>query len=345
MSSNDKLLVGLDIGARAIKVCEISPSKTGFNLINLHDGKLDDITVENGTIIDFGEIVDSITKIRETVLIDNFSIAVALKGPSTILRRVYAYTEKPEELEEIFRWIADQYLPIDPEEYSLDYAVLPKVDRYNHASVLVTGAKKETIADFVSLLESSKVDLKMVEPESLSLIRLYRALNLPKISSAIIHVGHIGSLMIFLRDGEFDFSKEISVGGAVIADELSDVFGVSQEDAERYRHRPLGESNATEIVNALEDIYKDQFIPYVEEACKLYEIRSGRKISVIYLSGGGATSYGLKETLMSVFLVNVDFLDPWKMVTYSEKYKSVVESDARYTFNVSLGLALYGLVY
>ncbi len=345
MSSKDNLLVGLDIGARAIKVCELSSSKIGFNLTNLYDGKLDDISVENGTIIDFGEIVDAITKIRETVLIDNFSIAVALKGPSTILRRVYAYTEKPDELEEIFRWIADQYLPIDPEEYSLDYTILPKIDRYNHVSVLVTGAKKETIADFVSLLESSKVDLRMVEPESLSLIRLYRALNLPKVSSAIIHIGHIGSLMIFLRDGDFDFSKEISVGGAIIADELSDMFNISQDDAERYRHRPLGESNATEIVNALEEIYNDHFISHVEEACKLYEIRSGRNINAIYLSGGGATSYGLKEAIMSGFLVSVDFLDPWKLISYSEKYKSIVESDARYTFNVSIGLALYGLVY
>jgi len=346
MPENDQLLIGLDIGARSIKVCELITTQYGFELVTLTAHHLEELLTENGFIIDFGEVVQAISYIRDNFLLSHLNIAIALKGPSTLVRRVNVYTEKVEELEEIFRWIADQYIPIDPEEYSLGYTVISSVDRYNHASILAIGAKKDTITDFVSVLESSKVIPKVIEPESVSLMRLYRALNLPKKSiSAIIHIGHIGSLIIFIRDAYFDFSKEISIGGMFFFDKLVADLNLSTKDAERAKINPINLAQSSAIIECLEDILQADFATQLNEAIKLYQLRGGGDIENIYLSGGGATIFGLKEALMTQFLIPVNFLDPWTVIDVSEKFYDITEGEDRYSYNVALGLSMHGRVY
>lgn len=346
MPEKDQLLIGVDIGAKSIKVCELITTQDGFELVTLVAHDLDELLTEDGFIIDFGEIVQAISYIRDNILISHTNIAIALKGSSTLVRRVYVYTEKVEELDEIFRWIADQYIPIDPEEYSLSYTVISSVDRYNHASILVAGAKKDTITDFISILESSKVTPKVIEPEALSIMRLYRALNLPKKSiSAIIHIGHIGSLIIFIKDANFDFSKEISIGGMFFSSKLSSSFNLPAQEIEHIKTNPINSKQASEIIECLEEILKKDFGSKLEEAIKLYQLRGGGDIENIYLSGGGATIFGLKEAIMTQFSIPVEFLDPWMIIDVPEKFELLVDSDMKYSYNVAIGLSMHRWVY
>ena len=83
----EKFHIGLDIGANAIKAVLLSATKTGFVVEKFRNNTFDSVVTENGSINDYGELVN---RIFETVD-DSFptnEVAIALKGPSVLVRKM-----------------------------------------------------------------------------------------------------------------------------------------------------------------------------------------------------------------------------------------------------------------
>ncbi len=137
---SDKYHIGLDIGANTIKAVSLSPTKTGFVVDRFRNNTFEGVVTENGIINDYGELVN---RILETIdaSFPVRTVAVALKGPSVLVRKMLVNNDSLGDLKE-FRWIADQYACVEPEEMCMDFETLPSQDLYNHTSIVMTAAKK-----------------------------------------------------------------------------------------------------------------------------------------------------------------------------------------------------------
>lgn len=343
--AQDKMNVGLDIGANSIKAIYLAPTKTGYSIVAVKECRLKSSSTENGFVSDFGELVVGIKSIMESDFPTN-NIATALKGESTFARKLSVYCENPNELYETFPWIIDQYVAIDPEEMSLDFEILGEGERYHHVKILVVGAKKDTITDIVSVIESSEAVPKIIEPETLSLARLFRAVSkVHNDTVMIIHIGYVGSLVIFLHNGTYDFSHEIDIGGMYCLNQLINELGLSREEAESAMINPESSQNSGKVKKAILDKFSKPFAEDIKKTLKLYDFKGGNNPYKVMLSGGACQTFGIIEVLNDELSIPVEYLDPWSVVEIPAELKKAIKPTNKYTYNVAVGLAMSGKVY
>ncbi len=346
MAHNGEMNTGLDIGANSIKAVAIEPTKTGFTLLAASDCRLNADSTENGLVADYGELVQGIKTITEKGSFPSKYVATALKGPSTFARRLSVYSESVSELNETFPWIIDQYVCLDPEEMSLDFEILGEGERYRHIKLLVVGARKDTVTDIVSVIESSKMIPRVIEPEAMSMARLFRAVSPVKTGTCLLlHIGYVGSAAVLLSDGVFDFSGEIDLGGRKCTDIVMEELGLGRDEAERVKKDPGSHSDPEAARIALMDKFCRPLAVQAEKILKLYSYKGGGSPYKIMLSGGACETFGLTDALSEKFSVPVEYLDPWKVVDMSKELEKTVEASGRYAYNVAVGLAMNGKVY
>lgn len=343
---NEEFQIGLDIGANSVKAVILNKTKSGFILEEARLSKLSYAAVENGVIMDFGELVHGIIDVMRNDIFGTNKVNIALKGPSVVVRRVSVYTDNREELKENFLWVVNQYGDIDPEEMSIDFEILGGAETFNSADILFTAAKKDIIIDFVSVLESSSVRPVAIEAEALSLVRLYRGLDYPKNDTTmIIHAGYVGSLIIFIKDGKFNFCREIPCGGKNVTDIIKHDLGVNDQEAERIKMDPNIHSDPKAVTDIINRIISIEFILATDSVYKFYTLKNGKPPERIFLSGGAGETYGLKEALSAKYSVMVDYLNPWKSIEVSKEYTDFFNTDNRLSYNVALGLAMHRKIF
>lgn len=344
--ANEEFHVGLDIGANAVKAVLLSKSKSGFVLEEARMSKLSYSAVENGKIMDFGELVHGIIDVMRNNIFGTNKVNIALKGPSVVVRRVSVYTDSREELYESFLWVVNQYGDIDPEEMSVDFEILGGAETFNSADILFTAAKKDVIIDFVSVLESSNVKPAAIEAEALSIVRLYRGLDYPKSDTTmIIHAGYVGSLIIFIKDGKFNFCKEIACGGKAVTDIIKHDLNVDDQEAEKIKLDPNVYNDPKAVTDIINRAITIEFVLATDSVYKFYTLKNGKPPERIFLSGGASETFGLKEALSAKYSVPVDFLNPWKSIEVKGEYVDFFNTDNRFSYNVALGLAMHGKIF
>lgn len=339
----EKFHVGLDIGSNSIKAAFLSATKTGFVVEQMHAEDFSGAATENGAVMDYGELVDRVSKVVD----DRFSVkevAIALKGPSVLVRKMLVNNDSLGDLGE-FRWIANQYSCVEPEEMSIDFETLPSHDLYNHTGIVMTAAKKDVIIDFVSILESADLIPKVIESEAMSIIRLFRCMNNGSTGvNMILHVGYAGSFVILIKNGFFDFCREVSRGGKYFTELIKHDLEVSSETAEAIKINPEEHDDPEKVRTTLDRIFSIEYIQEVDYALKFYLLRGGSLPDQIYLSGGACQTFGVEKCLRDKYNVPISFLNPWEHITLSSNVEEIKEND-RYSYNVALGLALHGLIY
>ena len=341
---SDKYHIGLDIGANAIKAVLLSPTRTGFVVDRFRNKTFDGAVTENGAINDYGELVN---RILETVdeTFPTHNVAVALKGPSVLVRKMLVNNDSLGELGE-FRWIANQYACVEPEEMSIDFEALPSQDLYNHTSIVMTAAKKDVITDFVSVIESAKLVPYAIEAEAMSIVRLFRALKKDNNSETqmILHVGYVGSFVILMKHGFFEYCREVSRGGKYFSDLLKHDLDVDDATAEKIKINPEEHSDPDKVRTTLDRIFSIEFIQEVDYVLKFYLLRNGALPNHIYLPGAACQTFGLEKALREKYSVPVEYLNPWEFIVLPES-TGKVRPEEKYSYSVVLGLALHGLVY
>lgn len=346
MAHSNEMNTGLDIGANSIKAVAIKPTKTGFELLCAKECRLKSSSTENGFVSDFGELVVGIKNIMDNGNFPSKNIATALKGASTFVRKLSVFCESPAELKETFPWIVDQYVCLDPEEMSIDFEILGEGERYHHVKVLVIGAKKDAVTDIVSVIESAEAVPRIIEPEELSLARLFRAVDSVQADTCvIIHVGFVGSMVVFLTGGTFDFSHEIDFGGKFCKEMLIEELGLPKEEGELIMMDPESHFDPDEAKQTIVDKFCTPFAENIDKAIRLYIHKGGNMPYKIMLSGGGCEIYGLSDALSRRFSVPVEYLDPWKVVEVPDDLKDSLNSSSKYTYNIAIGLAMSEKVY
>ena len=121
--SRKKGVVGLDIGSSVVKLVELEPGKSGHSLKSVGYEPLPPEAIVDGAIMDATTVAEAIRKIFIDRKVRTENVATAVSGHSVIIKRISIPTMSPEELSESIQWEAEQYIPFDIDEVSLDYQV------------------------------------------------------------------------------------------------------------------------------------------------------------------------------------------------------------------------------
>ncbi len=317
-----KDLVGLDIGDSSIKVVELKDlgRSRGWEVQAIATEPLPQEAIVDGTIMDAGLVVDTLRRIWNYAKIRNRRVATALSGHSVIIRRINLPTMNEQELADQIRWEAEQYIPFNIQEVSLDYHVLEgsSLAGDGNMDVILVAARKEKIDDYTSVITQAGLEPVCVDVGTFSALNCFDANyqdEMPS-SAAVIDIGSSVTNISILQNGMSVFWRDISIGGNQYTDTIQRELNLSRDQAEAAKRGESVEGVPGEQVAAILGSVNEELCHEIQRTVDFVKAFAGSEtpLEAIFLTGGGSRLPGLREALGGQFGARVEHLDPFRSV-------------------------------
>jgi type IV pilus assembly protein PilM len=342
-----KELVGLDIGDSSIKVVELKElgRGRGYEVQSYASEALPQEAIVDGTVMDAGLIVDTLRRIWSQHKIRNRRVATALSGHSVIIRRINLPTMSEQELAEQIRWEAEQYIPFNIDEVSLDYHVLEgsSLAGDGNMDVILVAARKERIDDYASVITQAGLEPVVVDVGTFAALNCFET-NYgleTRAAAALIDIGSSVTSIAILQNGVSVFWRDISIGGNQYTDTIQRELNLSREQAEAAKRGEAVEGVSGEQVAAIVSSVNEELCNEIQRTVDFVKAFAGSEtpLEAIYLAGGGSRTTGIRESLAQQFNAEIETLDPFREVGVPSHLAGVAGEVAPDSA-VAVGLAL-----
>jgi len=343
--NRSRSLVGLDIGSAAIKLVELKERKkgAGWQIVSFGHEPLSPEAIVDGAIMDAGLVAETIKKLFADTRIKNSDVATSLSGHSVIIKRISLQEMDDAALAESIKWEAEQYIPFDIEEVSIDYQRLGS-NADNTMDVLLAAVKKEKIADYTDVIKQAGRTPKLVDIDIFCVQNSYE-LNYDTPSASqiqgLVNVGASVTNIAVMQGAQPIFWRDISVGGNQYTEAIQKELSLSYEQAERLKKGqdvegiPL--SNATPIITSVSEEIGNE----IQKTIDFFKATTiDAPVNRIMLSGGSARVLGFPQYLHERFDAPVEILDPLRNVEKGKDLDMDRLDDVAPALAVAVGLAI-----
>jgi len=320
-----KNLVGVDIGASGVKVCQVRESRKGIGLLRLGFVPLGPHAIVDGQVMDQTAVIDAIGRAFSDAKIRQKECAVSVSGQSVIIRKITIPMMSDAQLEEQIQWEAEQHIPFDIKDVQVDYQVLRKRPETSQMDLLLVAAKRDQIEDYAQLARNAKLKPVVCDIDAFTVQNLFeysRGLP-PDQTIALINVGASLSSLNIVSNGVSAFTREIANGGNVITEEIQRQLSVPFEQAEAYKCGGSGAEGGgivpQQVVQIAEAV-ADSIAAEIQRSIDFYMATSGEaEISRVYVTGGTANLPSLGGAIQRRARVPVEAWAPTEKVAIEAK--------------------------
>jgi type IV pilus assembly protein PilM len=321
-----KNLVGVDIGASGVKVCQVRESRKGLGLLRLGFVPLGPQAIVDGQVMDQSAVIDAIGRAFSDAKIRQKECAVSVSGQSVIIRKITIPMMTDAQLGEQIQWEAEQHIPFDIKDVQVDYQVLRKRPETSQMDLLLVAAKRDQIEDYAQLARSAKLKPVVCDIDAFTVQNLFEfSRGLPQDQTiALINVGASLSSLNIVSNGVSAFTREIANGGNVITEEIQRQLSVPFEQAEAYKcggtGDPAGGGIVPQQVMQIAEAVADSIAAEIQRSLDFYMATSGEaEISRVYVTGGTANLPALGGAIQRRARVPVEAWAPTEKVAIEAK--------------------------
>jgi type IV pilus assembly protein PilM len=343
-----KGLVGLDIGSSSVKAVELQGKPGSLSLTNLGFESLQPDTVVDGQIMELNDVSNVIAGIFRDGQIKTDRVAAGVSGSSVIVKNIIVPQMSREELEESIDWHAEEHIPFDIGDVSLDYQVVGSGADSLH--VLMAACKRDFIANIRQAIQLAGKQPAVIDVDAFALQNCYEVNYEPpdELIVALLNVGASTMNINILKGVRSVFTRDVSVGGNQYTSLLQKELGLTYEQAEAVKRGGPAPSNveAVDTDGVLETV-SDLLALEISKTFDFFRATaedSNAAVQKIFISGGGSKLKGLPEFLSGRFEIPVERLDPFRRIKVDARrfdpdyMREVVPEMA-----VAVGLALRGV--
>lgn len=335
--TQNELVVGLDIGSHAVKVCQLKRTSSGYTIITLGSTVLPEGAVEDGTLNDPEIVSKAISELFKNLKIKNKKVGFSISGYSVIVKKVNLAVMESAQLEEHIMAEAEQYIPFDIEDVYLDFQDLKTSHQEtDRTDVMLVAAKKEIVDDYLDMLRSLNLTPVIVDVDGFALENTFEYNYQKNDNVALIDIGASKMSINILSQGLSVVARDIIVGSRQLTEQIQNVFDIEFEEAEALK---IGAVQAVEKQEDIEKIFSTtctQWVLEIKKAIDLYHSNHpDQPLKKLILSGGGAKVSGLVEFLSQETGLHVELLNPFlNMISNSKKI------DPNYLVNIGPEMAI-----
>ena len=339
-----KNLVGLDIGASSIKVVQLKEKAKRFSVVRYAYAPLPPQTIVDGHIMNSSVVTETLQRLFKDARIAQKEVAIGVYGQSVIVRKITVPMMTAEELEEQISWEAEQHIPFDIKEMSVDYEVLRRRPEAGHMDLLLVAAKKAEINDFAGIIREAKLKPVVVDINAFTIQNVFEySQGLPSDGSiALLNVGASLSSLNIVSRGVSAFTREITNAGNSVTEEIQKQLGVPFDQAELYKLGSAQPHTVPPQVHAAIGQACETLAGEIQRSLDFYLATSGdAEISRVHLCGGSAYLGPLALAIEKRARVPVTVFDPLANLGVDPKALNEADLRSRATqFVVAVGLAL-----
>ncbi len=337
---------GLDISDSSLKLISFRKRNKQIKLVSYNQ-----IEVPEGYFID-GEIKEKEKIIELIQALISTTKGEKIKTPYLIstlpeTKTFIKLIEIPVSFEkvdlEIIKKEIIQHIPLPLEEVYLDWQKI--ATKEGKLKILVSVCPKRIVESYLSLLERAGLKPLALEPESASLSRAIVKEDFLE-GLIILDLGAKRSSIIVFDYGTIQFTVTLSISGEKITKTISEKLKITLEEAEKakiicgFEEKKCQGILEEMLFSVVEDLTKK-----IEEAINFYKENhlppDHRKITKIFLCGGGANFKGLEEILSQRLKLEVKKANPLLGLEFSSGLN--LNQTEALIYATAIGLALRGL--
>ena len=347
MFRRTKSIVGLDIGSSAVKAVELKSAGKSHRVVAFGTEPIPPDSIVDGAIIDGTAVADAIRQLFDRQKIKTREVAASLSGSAVIVKKISLPAMNDAELSESIYWEAEQYIPFDIQDVSLDYQVVgdrPANGDGGSMDVLLVAAKKEKIADYTGVITQAGVTPVLVDVDAFAIQNAYEV-NYGIEPGAVVALLNAGASAININiiSGEQSlFTRDISLGGTAYTEALQRELNLSHEHAEQLKKGVPAEGMDIETARPILQSITENVLLEIQKTFDFFRSTTGfDRIDAVVVCGGTCRVDGFTETLAERFDARVEEFDPFRNITFDPaKYGVVSAGDVAATSVVAVGLAL-----
>lgn len=294
-------IIGIDIGTISIKYLRLQRGSKRATVVSTGYFEY------RGTEDALAEIVSNI-KAKEGT---NCEIAIGLTSQE-IIKRTFTIPVMPKaEVKEAINWSASKVISTPIEEMIYDFDIIGEVDErgIKKEDVLFIGMEKTDAARIIRIFNDVGLkNIVLITDTSLAYAPYLREITQDLV--AVLDVGGRLTGIYLVERGKTVFVREVMTASESFSDALISGFGLSYEEAERYKKEKGISGEAIDILS----IPLERLVGEIQRTFNVFNQKyPDRRVNRIYITGGG--SYmphfidRLKESLGEEFihpLVNED---------------------------------------
>jgi len=349
MFGKKKSVAGLDIGSSSIKMIELEGKLNNLNLVSLGFENLPGDTIIDGQIMELNVVSDVIRSVCINHQVTADRVVTGVSGHSVILKNIVLPSMSKEELEESIDWHAEEHIPYDLADVSLDYQVTAETSESTH--VLIAACKRERIDNIKQAIQLAGKTPVVIDVDTFALQNCYE-INYNPTGSDVVTLLNIGASTMnvnIVKGTRSLFTRDITVGGSQFTDVLQRSLGLNFQEAEAVKR---GVSNAVEGVEekAIEPLMTNVTEIVAMEIQKTFDFYRATTddnetvVQKILISGGGSKLVGLAEELSQRLELPVEVLDPFRNIKVDpKKFDPDYLAEIVPEMAVAVGLAVRGV--
>ena len=169
-----KSVVGLDIGSSSIKMVELQAKGRSYHLDRFGMSLIPDGIVSGGEIVDPVVLSGLIMSLHKELGIKSKFVCTGMFGGSVIVKKIFIPRTDKKLIGEQIQWEAEQYIPFDLNETSVDYHLLRESNTTTETmDVLLVAAKQDCIAGYFEAIESAGLRCSVIDVNSFALANCF----------------------------------------------------------------------------------------------------------------------------------------------------------------------------
>ena len=343
-----KRVAGLDIGSSSVKMVELDGKPNSLNLVSLGFENLPSDTIIDGQIMELNTVSDCIQNVCNNHQIEANQVVTGVSGHSVIIKNIALPAMSSEELEESIDWHAEEHIPYDLADVSLDYQVT--AESADSTNVLIAACKRERIDNIKQAIQLAGKQPVVIDVDTFALQNCYEA-NYDPAESDVVTLLNIGASTMnvnIVKGTRSLFTRDITVGGSQFTDVLQRSLGLNFQEAEGLKR---GVANAAPNVEekSIEPLMNNVTEVVAMEIQKTFDFYRATtddnetQVQKILISGGGSKLAGLAQDLSQRLELPVEVLNPFRKIYIdSNKFDPDYIKEIVPEMAVAVGLAMRG---
>jgi len=300
--------IGLDIGASAIRVAQLTgtvgtPALTSFGQIALPQN-----AVVDGEIRDAGAVSEAIAQLWKRTKLRAKNAVIGIANQRVVVRQVDLPFLEEKEFRTALPFQAADYIPMPVEEAQLDFIVLSDyvTDTGEHMMrVLLVAAATEMVESFVDTVSAAGLQPAGIDLTPFAVARAVSPVARGESgvggSEAIIDVGAGITNIVVHHNGEPRFVRILLVGGDDATTSIAELQDVSFEEAEALKFDLASGVGAEDVKRILRG-QVDSLVEEIRGSLDYYlSQEDSEPIVSIILTGGGSLTAGLGTRMEETF--------------------------------------------
>jgi type IV pilus assembly protein PilM len=342
-----KNLVGVDIGSSSVKAVELQGKAGNLQLVSLGYENLQSDSIVDGQIMELNDVSNVITNIFREHQIKTDRVAAGVSGHSVIVKNIVVPQMSADELEESIEWHAEEHIPFDISDVSLDYQVTGSSPDALH--VLMAACKRDKIANVKQVIQLAGKQPAVIDVDAFALQNCYEVNYQPQPGQivALLNIGAATMNINILNGTKSVFTRDVSVGGGQYTGLLQKELDLNFEQAEAVKRGMPPDGVEVKGIEPILESVSEILALEISKTMDFYRATAEEgesAVQKILISGGGSKLNGLQDYLAKRFEIPVEVLNPFRQIKVDARrfdpdyMREVVPEMA-----IAVGLALRGV--